>query len=294
MGASMKKEFIHFLQRLFRRTPRISLFEYTNLLINETTLFPHFVVSWHHDVMIKELQDWVEGKTPFLIILAPPRHGKSALCSEILPSYIHYYYLHEKKEVCLMCPRWDIGPHFTRLVQRAVSSEPWEMLADHRRWMFKKPVRLIDRNKVGHLMSDLSSFYAMSPKIRREAVKVDFLISDEIGMMDLGKEPMDYGINVEHAIHHSKQILHCTSKRGFGDMIYKAQLSSFHQWKKLILPAIAEEDETWTGASGRVYKREKGQALWHQHFDKGLLTKIERDIGKREFNYQFQQHPYSD
>jgi hypothetical protein len=44
--------------------------------------------NWHHRVMARELDDFVEGRTKNLMLFMPPRHGKSEQGSRRLPAYI--------------------------------------------------------------------------------------------------------------------------------------------------------------------------------------------------------------
>jgi len=43
--------------------------------------------NWHHKIIADKLQAFAEGKIKRLMILAPPRHGKSELTSRALPAY---------------------------------------------------------------------------------------------------------------------------------------------------------------------------------------------------------------
>jgi predicted phage terminase large subunit-like protein len=51
---------------------------------------PRYQFYWHVDVTIQRLQDVVDGKIKRLIIVEPPRHGKSELLSRLFPAYVQY------------------------------------------------------------------------------------------------------------------------------------------------------------------------------------------------------------
>ena len=53
---------------------------------------PDYEVGWHHLALSKKLNDFAEGKTQYLMVFMPPRHGKSELVSRRLPAYLHGRY----------------------------------------------------------------------------------------------------------------------------------------------------------------------------------------------------------
>lgn len=53
---------------------------------------PDYVVNWHHRALCKELDDFALGRTRFLMIFMPPRHGKSELVSRRFPAFLHGLY----------------------------------------------------------------------------------------------------------------------------------------------------------------------------------------------------------
>jgi predicted phage terminase large subunit-like protein len=50
--------------------------------------FPGYEANWHHKKLCGVLDRFVAGELPRLIVLMPPRHGKSELVSRRLPAYI--------------------------------------------------------------------------------------------------------------------------------------------------------------------------------------------------------------
>lgn len=60
----------------------------TNLLDFTTHTMRSFRVNWHHRIVAKEMDDWIAGIHPRLIIVQPPRTGKTELVSRRAPAYI--------------------------------------------------------------------------------------------------------------------------------------------------------------------------------------------------------------
>jgi predicted phage terminase large subunit-like protein len=51
-------------------------------------VMPDFEVNWHHRLLSKYIDKFVNGEITRLMIFAPPRHGKSQMVSRLLPAYI--------------------------------------------------------------------------------------------------------------------------------------------------------------------------------------------------------------
>jgi predicted phage terminase large subunit-like protein len=67
---------------LNRRTARSNLLDFTRFTMHD------YRVNWHHELICKKLDEFIEGKNKRLIIAVPPRHGKTELASRRFPAYI--------------------------------------------------------------------------------------------------------------------------------------------------------------------------------------------------------------
>lgn len=48
-----------------------------------------YEVNWHHRIICSQIDLWLESEEPYnLMVFVPPRHGKSEICSRMLPPYI--------------------------------------------------------------------------------------------------------------------------------------------------------------------------------------------------------------
>ena len=64
-----------------------------------TAVYPTFECSEHIRVIVEALEDVERGKTKRLVVVLPPRHGKSLLCSQIFPAW----YLGRNPEKSVVC-----------------------------------------------------------------------------------------------------------------------------------------------------------------------------------------------
>jgi predicted phage terminase large subunit-like protein len=64
----------------------------TSLLAFTLFTFPEYEVNWHHRALCSVLDRFARKEIRFLIICAPPRHGKSEIVSRRLPAFLHGMY----------------------------------------------------------------------------------------------------------------------------------------------------------------------------------------------------------
>ena len=98
----------------------------SNLLDFTRYTFPKYEVSWHHELICKYLDMWVEGEIKRLIINTAPRHGKSELVSRRLPAYI----LGRNPNAQVMGASYaaSLSQSFNRDIQRIIDSPQYQKL----------------------------------------------------------------------------------------------------------------------------------------------------------------------
>lgn len=94
------------------RRSLISFTEYT---------FPKYQTNWHHRVIAGYLDKFASGEIKRLMVLCPPRHGKSELVSRRLPAYLFGKY--PDAEVIATSFGDSLAKRMNRDVQRIVDSE---------------------------------------------------------------------------------------------------------------------------------------------------------------------------
>jgi predicted phage terminase large subunit-like protein len=82
--------------------------------------FPRYEANWHHVALCDVLDRFVAGEYPRLIVLMPPRHGKSELVSRRLPAYI----LGRNPNARIIAASYgaDLASRMNRDVQRIIDS----------------------------------------------------------------------------------------------------------------------------------------------------------------------------
>lgn len=105
---------------LKRRKARSNLLDFT------TFTMPEYRVNWHHELICKKLDEFIDGQNKRLIIACPPRHGKSELVSRRLPAYL----LGKNPDCKIIACSYssDLSSLMNRDVQRIISSPEYAEL----------------------------------------------------------------------------------------------------------------------------------------------------------------------
>ena len=94
--------------------------------------FPKFKMGWFHREVCRELDEFladvVAGKSPRLILTAPPRHGKSQLVSREFPAYLLGRYPDMSVIACSYSS--ELSTRMNRDVQRIMDSPAYHRLFD--------------------------------------------------------------------------------------------------------------------------------------------------------------------
>lgn len=115
---SKKKEAAETL--LKRRKARSNLLDFTKFTM------PEYRGNWHHELICKKLEEFVEGKNKRLIIACPPRHGKTELASRRFPAYLLGRNPDTKIIACSYAS--DLASLINRDVQRIIGSPEYQIL----------------------------------------------------------------------------------------------------------------------------------------------------------------------
>ncbi len=95
-----------------------------NLLTYTDLTYPKYKPNWHHKVIARYLEDAATGKVKRLMILVPPRYGKSELSSIRLPAWYLGKYP-DKKVILASYSDWfslQFGKHARNVCQTEMHS----------------------------------------------------------------------------------------------------------------------------------------------------------------------------
>ena len=87
---------------------------------------PSYIFNWHHLVLIDALQRLQERKFSRLIVMMPPRHGKSELVSRLFPAWCFARNINE--QVIVASYSLDLASAMNRDCQRIITSNEFQEL----------------------------------------------------------------------------------------------------------------------------------------------------------------------
>lgn len=120
MNRAAALELISLERELRRRRARTSVLEFTRFTKTD------YETGWHHESICRVLDQFAAGKIPRLIIMAPPRHGKSELVSRRLPAYL--LGRNPGAQVIAASYSSDLASRMNRDVQRIIDSPQYREL----------------------------------------------------------------------------------------------------------------------------------------------------------------------
>ena len=248
--------------------------------------------------MIRELQDFADGKTKRLMIFCPPRHGKTLLCSILFPSYIFYRYY--QQHIMLLTYGHDLSKAFGQKLRDVLRSPAWQEIANSR-------LRSDTRGKNEFMLTDGSEFHGMGRDGAVTGKGANWLLCDDLiknrkeADSRTIREDILSGYNTVVSTRLQDKfsaILHLITRWRKNDLLgilleedaKQTDPIKKENWRVVRFAAIAEEDEEWEGTNGKLYLRRRGVALWPEKYDLNALGKIREQLGP-EFTGLYQQRP---
>ena len=248
--------------------------------------------NWHLELICEHLELVDEGVNKKLLINIPPRHLKSRLCSIVFPVW-----------------QWLRRPELTHLCCSYVSTLAND-LSDDRRTLIESdwfrsicPELILSKSKnrisefknnfrgemnakgfesgitgIGaliHIYDDLND----PDKVESDNIRDRTLKRYKDYSVGRRNDPVNYGIVVIQQRTHQKDV------SGY-------ILEEDSEFTKLILPTVAEEDETIVfPKSGKVVKRSRGDLLHPERFGQEQVEEAKKTLGSYMFAGRHQQRP---
>jgi len=262
-----------------------------------TYVKPDYQVNWHHELLCKYIDDFVNKKIRRLMIFIPPQHGKSQIVSRSLPAFI--LGRNPKAKIVLASYSADLSSSFNRDCQRIIESEEYQEVFQDTKlngksstekgsWLKNTDIfetvghgGFLKTTGVGGSLTGTPADYAI----------IDDPVKDSIEAMSPTYQVRNwnwYNDVLFTRIHNDSSILITQTRWDVRDLsgmlIQSMQDGSGEQWTILSLPAIKTDN------SNPEDPREIGDALWPQRHSKEKLMQV-RSQSIRTFESLYQQNP---
>lgn len=246
---------------------------------------PEYRAGEHHARICSALEDVRAGKCDRLILMAPPRHGKSQLVSRHFPAWI--LGVRPKSQIILASYGQDLANDFGRDIRGLVSSPEYSAL-------FPK-VRLDDTSRSVNRFHTTAGgvVYAVGVGSAVTGRGADFaIVDDPIRNREDADSPVvqkavwDWYTSTlfTRLMPGASLILMMTrwAENDLAGKLLEAMNQQGERWRVLEMPAIENEGT------------DDEQALWPDWYDLESLKRIRNTIGPRDWSALYQQRPASD
>lgn len=280
-----------------------------NILDFTTYTKPDYEVNWHHEVISKYLDKFVRKEIKRLIILAPPRHGKSELASRRLPAFIHG--VDPNAEVVGVTYNDELASDMQIDAQRIIDSKEYRELF---------PKTQITPEGARSKYARNANEYEILPSIEGEEIMrhegslrsvgvggsltgrgADFILIDDIikNRADADSKVFRdmvykfYTSTVRTRLEQNGAILIMITRWSHDDLAGRLLdlakvLPEADQWTVVSLPAEKTDDD-------QIYDpREPGEFLWPSKYSKAEYASTKASLGSRDWSALYQQSPTVD
>lgn len=249
---------------------------------------PDYIFNWHHLQLIDALQRIAERKYKRLVVMMPPRHGKSELVSRLFPAWC--FVRNPNEQVILASYSADLASAMNRDCQRIITSNDFGILFPGTRVSDGKDVGLIRNSKRFDIVGGKG--YYMSAGVGGGITGA----GATIGIID---DPVKNSEEADSKVYRDKahewyrstfrsrfepgaiEII-CQTRWHEDDLTGRVLTGKNESTEVISLPALAETKEE---------HREQGEALWKGKYSRADLLDIQGEVGTRTWNSLYQQRP---
>lgn len=253
-----------------------------------------YQAGWVHKDICRRLEDFslavAERRSPRLMLMMPPRTGKSLLASQMFPAWhLGHYPDHEFITTSYSA---DLAVGFSRKVREIMRAKAYQALypeirlskdsqrADH--WQIaEKSGGLVAAGVGGSITGRGAHILVIDDPFRNrddaDSETVRTTVKNWYTSTAYTRLAPGGGVLCIATRWHDDDLL--------GWLEYLSEKGEGDRWEIIRYPAIAEEDEPY---------RKKGEALHPERFDLEALERIKRAVGPRDWSALYQQKPVPD
>ena len=275
----------------------------TSLVSFSKRLNKNYDAGWSHNLICQKLEqfslDVANKKSPRLLILCPPRFGKTELASINFPAW--HLGKHPEHEIIAASYAVSLSIEFSRRVLNIVTKED-----------YKKTFHgfdLCQKQKSKNILKTTSGGSYVAANVNSAIPKrgADLIIIDD---PIKSSEFADSATHMERILDWISSVLLTNLYPGggflgvmtrWGEKDVAAKFLNEQGWDVLRLPALAERDEYISMDGGIVHEntnraklvRRKGDALHPHRFNEQSLKRIKQSLSSAQWSALYQQSPIS-
>jgi hypothetical protein len=241
-----------------------------------------YEINWHHQEIIEHLEKVESGEVKRLIILVPPRHGKSLLSSILFPAW--YLGRNPDHEVIVSSYSAELASNFGVKTRDIVNSEFYRFVFGHkiREDIGAKSRWQLNGHRGGYTAVGLGG--SITGRGANLLVIDDPVKNREEAESQLYREKVwDYYTSTLYTrLEKDGKIVIIITRWHYDDLVGRILKEQSGNWTVLKLPAVAESDEDY---------RKLGEPLWASKYSINDLLEIKETIGLYNWSSLYQQSP---
>ncbi|TCK59849.1 phage terminase large subunit [Seleniivibrio woodruffii] len=238
--------------------------------------------NWHHKVLAENLTKLMHGEIDRLMVLMPPRHGKSELASVRFPAWFLGHF--PQKRIIATSYSARLAEVFGRRVRDLAAGGTFGLVFPN--------LRLKEGAKAANRWETTEGGGYVSAGVGGSITGMggDLLIIDdpfknqEEADSEVYREKVWewYQSTLYTRIEKGGKILVILTRWHEDDLAGRLLQQSGEDWTVVSFPAVAEEEEEF---------RRTGDALWPEKYSLETLKRMEKAVGSRVWNALYQQRP---
>jgi len=253
---------------------------------------PRFERSRHHEVLCRALEDVEAGLCDRLIVMMPPRQGKSELSSRRFPAW--YIGRKPTRRVIMASYGEDLVTRHSRVVRDL-------LLSDKHHAAFPECQLSTESQSVTYSTTTAGG-ELIAAGIRgpltgsgADCLIIDDYLKDDIEAQSelIRDQNYEWMTGVAYGrLEPGSAVVIVATRWHQDDLI--GRMLEFHadeNWRVIRMPALAERPKGEPDEYGFVDWREQGEGLWPERWSLDYWRRKQRFVGPYNWNRQFQQRP---
>jgi len=253
-----------------------------DLLAYTCAMWPQYQIGRHHALIAQKLEDVARGKCKRLLIMAPPRHGKTLLVSQFFPPW----FMGREREASVIYATYaqDRANDVGRAVRDVLMDETHRIIFGQ---------KLRDDSKAVHrFQTDTGAQYfavGVGGPVTGRGADVFIIDDPHKGRKDASSETMQrraiqwYSSVAYTRLHPGAAIVMILTRWDERDLAGQILERGGEDWEIIRLPALAED--------GDILGRQPGEALWPERYSAEELERIRSVMLPADWMALYQQAP---
>lgn len=250
---------------------------------------PSFIFNWHHLIIIDALERLAERRYKRLIVMMPPRHGKSELVSRIFPAWC--FARNNQEQVIVASYAAGLAESMGRDCQRIIDSPPFrELFPTTRLSEGRTDKNTVRTNEHFDIVGGKGYYIAAGVGGGITGVGATVAITDDLVKNAQQADSETYRnttwewktTTFDTRFEPGCIEVACVTRWHEDDYIARMLADNSTGTEVISFPALAETEGPY---------RQVGDALWGGKYDRAALLAIQNKIGSRAWNALFQQRP---